>query len=160
MFRFKNSNLHLIYLLEGYINGIFNSEKLILKNMNFKLLIILVVFIGATVYSQEVSILDCAQGNWAKCGFDIAKLVFKLHKWNDKPYEFCGYRCKSSLKGRVRKLKWVWDGKINCDGLGEGLGRGAKSRKGASERALNNLVTKLNPQKLTSLNDCVSKIKN
>ena len=128
--------------------------------MNFKLLIILVLCIEASVYSQEVSIIDCVNGNWAKCGLDIAKVVFKLHRWNGKPYEFCGYKCNSKLKGRVRKLKWVWDGKINCEGLGEGLGRGAKSRNGASQRALTNLISKLNPQQLLSINECISKNKN
>lgn len=123
--------------------------------LNYFLTIILIF--GFALSSEGLNILECINGNWQKCGFQIAVEVFKLHRWSGSSFDLCGYRCDYAIKGRFRKLKWVWDGKINCNGLGSGekRGKGSASRKGAIDGALQDLFSKLSPEQLMSLANCL-----
>ena len=124
--------------------------------MQLKYFLSLVLIIGFALSSEgNVNIVDCFNGNWQRCGVQIAVQIFKLHKWSGSSFDLCGHRCDYAIKGRVRKLKWVWDGKISCNSLGSGEERGRKSRNGAIEGALNNLVSKLSPQQLMSMANCL-----
>ncbi|RNA22595.1 Anti-lipopolysaccharide factor -like protein [Brachionus plicatilis] len=134
------------------------SEKLTDEELRgkFKFMIkCLILFFEFSIYSEGINISDCLQGNWLKCGFEIAKNIFKLHKWNGDSFDFCGFKCDYKIRGRIRKLKWVWDAKINCHGLNEGQGRRTKSRDGALRRALDDLTSKLNPEQLLSVSQCI-----
>ena len=75
----------------------------------------------------------------------IASTLIGLHNWSDgKPANFMGHQCLGSVKGRIHKLKWVWDGKFRCPGwtglVGES--RGSSGRTGAIENAIRDFANK------------------
>jgi hypothetical protein len=52
----------------------------------------------------------------------IGQMVFNLHSWSDgTEIPFLGSKCTAGIKGRIRKLKWVWDGRFSCDGRFSGI---------------------------------------
>lgn len=123
--------------------------------MNLKYLIFIAfIFLFAVEY-ETADILPCIQGNWVQCGITLGSIVFKLHRWSGSTINICNYRCRAELKGRVRKFKWVWDGRVTCPGLGNGERRGTKSRNGASEGAIQNLFAKLNKDQLKAISQCI-----
>ncbi|RNA14591.1 hypothetical protein BpHYR1_014970 [Brachionus plicatilis] len=126
----------------------FGKLSVIMLKMNLKYLIYLAFVVFWAVEFETAEILPCIQGNWIGCGISIGTIVFKLHKWSGSRINVCNHSCKAEIKGRVRKLKWVWDGRVNCDGLGSGQKRGKKSRNGAIEGALQDLFSKLSPEQL------------
>jgi hypothetical protein len=45
----------------------------------------------------------------------IATTIFNLHQWADgQPVDVMGKRYVVQVRGRVHKLKWVWDGQFKC----------------------------------------------
>ncbi len=74
--------------------------------------------------------------DWAS----IAITLFNLHQWTDgQPVDIMGKQYVVQLKGRVHKLKWVWDGQFKCVSEDTGiLGTSSqyKSRNGAASNAI------------------------
>ena len=91
----------------------------------------------------SVDIVACASGNWVTCGISVGSVVFSLHTWNEgQLVNVLGYQCTPSVKGRISKFKWVWDGRFRCPFGQEGLSRGYKSRTGAIENAMKDFFSK------------------
>ncbi|CAF0921262.1 unnamed protein product [Brachionus calyciflorus] len=112
------------------------------------LVIFLAVLIGVIICQNQKPEIKIDLSNLA---IDVAKHVFRLHKWSDhKEIDFIGHKCVGQVKGRIRKLKWVWDGKFKCPSLTgiEGSGRGFKSRNGAIEHAIIDFVKKAAEQQI------------
>ena len=93
-----------------------------MKNTYLTYLFIL-AFIVSTVLSAKVDLLQvpaCLAGSLSSCaglGASLIKPVINIHSWNDgEAQSMFGTTCRGSLKGRVPKFKWVWDGKFKCDG--------------------------------------------
>ncbi|CAF5124162.1 unnamed protein product, partial [Rotaria sp. Silwood1] len=83
-------------------------------------------------------------GSWIGCAVDLGKIIWSLHSWSDdQPIKVCNINCTGNLKGRISKLKWVWDGKFQCATRAPGIvgeGRGFKSRQGAMEKAIQEFI--------------------
>jgi len=96
--------------------------------------------------AQQVDLSSCATGQWLGCAASIGKTIFGLHRWGDNNKISIGpYACVGNFKGRISKWKWVWDGKFKCPTLAnvEGTSSGYKSRNGAIEHAIEDLMNKL-----------------
>jgi hypothetical protein len=80
--------------------------------------------------------------DWTTAAAKVASYVYNLHSWNDyQTVEICGRPCNVQIKGRLHKLKWVWDG--HCEGGGViGTARHYNSRNGAAENSIKDYVTK------------------
>ncbi|CAF0967661.1 unnamed protein product [Brachionus calyciflorus] len=119
--------------------------------MNTKVLVVcLVGIIGIVICHNERLQVNF---DWKQLAIDAAKHIYSLHKWSDyKEIDFIGYKCSGQIKGRIHKLKWVWDGKFKCPSLTaiEGSSRGFKSRSGAIENAIIDFVQKATEQNVLS----------
>ena len=94
----------------------------------------------------SILIIGCySQNGISGLAISIADSLIGLHNWsNGTPANFMGHQCSGSVKGRIHKLKWVWDGKFSCPGwtglVGES--RGFASRNGALEHSIKDFVNK------------------
>ena len=83
-------------------------------------------------------------GNWGGCAVDLGKMIWSLHTWgDDQAIKICGMDCVGNLKGRISKLKWVWDGQFQCPTRAPGIkgdGSGFASRQGAMEKAVEEFI--------------------
>ncbi len=92
----------------------------------------------------SVLIIGC-YSQWSNIASSLANYLVNLHDWNDgTTIDFLGHQCSASLKGRIHKLKWVWDGKFSCPGwtglVGES--RGSSGRTGAIQNAIKDFTNK------------------
>ena len=81
----------------------------------------------------------------ASIASSIGTTILNLHQWSNSRnfVPILNRYCTSSIKGRVRKLKWVYDGQFSCDGwpiVGSESGRASKS--GAIEHAVRDFANK------------------
>ncbi len=53
-----------------------------------------------------------------------------------------GQQCIPSIKGRISRWRWVWDGRFRCPFGQEGVSGGFKSRTGAVEHAMKDFFSK------------------
>ena len=94
----------------------------------------------------SILIIGCqSQSIISSIATGIADTLIGLHSWsNGKPANFMGHQCQGSVKGRIHKLKWVWDGKFSCPGwtVLVGESRGSSGRTGAIENAIRDFVNK------------------
>jgi hypothetical protein len=104
-----------------------------------KLVTLTLIFFLLTIgcYSQLTSRLSLIE--------KITSFIIGLHRWSDgKPHVLLEHNCSFSFKGRIHKLKLVWDGKFTCPGwtylVGES--RGFASRNGALEHSIKDFVNK------------------
>ena len=95
----------------------------------------------------SILIIGCySQNGISGLAISIANSLIGLHNWsNGTPANFMGHQCSGSVKGRINKLKWVWDGKFSCPGwtglVGES--RGSSGRTGAIENAIKDFANKV-----------------
>jgi hypothetical protein len=104
-----------------------------------KLVTLILMFFLLTIgcYSQSSSRLSLIE--------KITSIIIGLHRWSDgKPHVLLEHSCSFSFKGRIHKLKWVWDGKFICPGWTNLVGesKGYASRNGAMEHSIKNFVNK------------------
>jgi len=109
--------------------------------------LIVVLSIGNAIQLPEsaksINVAACASGNWVPCGLSLGGFVFGLHSWQDgAKIPILGRECTVSTKGRIRKFKWVWDGRLRCPFGHEGSSGGHKSRNGAAEWAVKDFFGK------------------
>lgn len=124
--------------------------------MNSRYLVFLACLAMVFVEYEAADILPCLQKNWVSCGITLGSLAFQIHQWKGSDFMICNYRCRVEIKGRIHRFQWVWDGRVNCAGLGNGEARGLRSTKGAAENSLKNMFAKLNPEKLQEVSKCIS----
>jgi hypothetical protein len=92
-----------------------------------------------------ILIIGCySQNGISSIAIKIADSIIGLHnRSNGTPTNFMGHQ--GSVKGRIHKLKWVWDGKFSCPGwtglVGES--RGSSGRTGAIENAIKDFANKV-----------------
>src|ERR1700728_226701 len=80
--------------------------------------------------------------DWSAIASKVAVAIYNLHQWgDDQTVEICGRPCNVQTKGRIHKLKWVWDGRCECGGI-IGSARHYKSQNGAIEHAIQDFVIK------------------
>jgi hypothetical protein len=90
-----------------------------------------------------IDVVACVSGDWFKCGITVGTFLFSLHTWNEgQTVNVLGYQCTPSLKGRIHKFKWVWDGRFRCPFGQEGNSRSYKSRTGAIDAAIRDFFAK------------------
>lgn len=72
--------------------------------------------------------------------------IISIHSFGDGTQaQLFGETCTTKLKGRIRKLQWVWDSEFSCGGRFGGLtgsASGYKSKTGAVENAVRDFVNK------------------
>ncbi len=117
-----------------------------MKILTFILIIASLITLSHT--TEERQIPDLAA--------QITNTLWGLHNWNRlAPVQVANFLCTPSIKGRVRRLKWVWDGRVACVGPAAitGSSRGQRSRSGAIHHALRNFVAiAVSQGHLTNLN--------
>ena len=80
--------------------------------------------------------------DWSTIAVNVVGTILDLHQWGDyETVEICGRSCNVQTKGRIHKLKWVWDGQCKCDGI-VGSSHHYKSQKGAAQHALQDYIIK------------------
>jgi hypothetical protein len=80
--------------------------------------------------------------DWTTVAVKVAAYVYGLHQWSDsQEIEITGKTCKVQTKGRLHKLKWVWDGKCECEGI-VGDSRHFNSQEGAIKNAIQDYIVK------------------
>lgn len=83
-----------------------------------------------------INIAECINGNWISCAKSI-QFVYGLFSWNDGgTVKILGQDCTIQVKGRIRKFKWVYDGRCRCPFGREAESKGWKSARGAAEHAV------------------------
>jgi len=114
--------------------------------MTTKVLSILLLSGFGYCFAQQVDLSACASANWGGCAVSIAHAVYRHYgQWNDGMSVTLGpHQCVTNIKGNFYRWKWVWSGKIRCPGLShlEGQGNNLKSRGGAIEHAIADLMEK------------------
>jgi len=109
------------------------------------LTLLFLALVGITL-AQQIDLSSCISSNWVGCAGAFATSIFKLHRWSDNTRFNVGpYACVGNFKGRISKWKWKWDGRVSCPTLAniQGTSSGFKSRNGAIEHALADLMNKL-----------------
>ena len=82
---------------------------------------------------------------WVGIASSLTNIVVGLHNWGSgQTYPFMGHNCNANIKGRIHKLKWVWDGKFTCSSWTPltGNSRGHKSKNGAIHHAVQDFINK------------------
>lgn len=80
--------------------------------------------------------------NWGQLANQLANQLYDLYNWNDyQSIDLFNKTCMSQVKGRFHRLKWMWDGRIECDGI---TGRSTEyaGRETAVKKALEDYLTK------------------
>lgn len=93
---------------------------------------------------DKIDVMACSTGDWVKCGVSIGGFLFNVFSWNDNSViPINGYECVVKLKGRVRKLQLVWDGKFVCPfNSQQGTTKGWKNPKTAAQKAVQDFFAK------------------
>lgn len=105
----------------------------------------LFVFIQNFDFPIDVCKESNKTGNVGPCLGTLAWNIWKVHQWSSEtPVNICGMSCFGSVKGRISRLEWKWDGRFRCPWKLPGIeGRDTKkSRNGAIEWAIKNFLSK------------------
>ena len=104
-----------------------------------------IVVVQTVQISTDLCTQSIKTGNIWPCIGTLALDIWRLHQWTDQtPVNICGMSCLGSIKGRISRLQWKWDGRFRCPENLPGIeGRDTKkSRKGAMESAIENFFAK------------------
>ena len=100
-------------------------------------------FISPTFDIQREALERFERFDWKQWMIEAANKLHGLHNWNNyEPITIFNKTCIPQVKGRLDKLKWVWDCRLECDEV-IAESRGALSREGAVRHALEDYLAKL-----------------
>lgn len=78
--------------------------------------------------------------DWSAIAGKVAIALIQLHTWGDyQTVHICDIPCNIQIKGRLHKMKWVWDGRCEGNGI-VGSSRHFKSQTGAAKNAVQDYV--------------------
>ncbi|CAF1535065.1 unnamed protein product [Rotaria sordida] len=80
--------------------------------------------------------------DWTAMAVKAAAYIYGLHQWSESQKIKIGDKtCQVQAKGRLHELKWVWDGKCECNNI-VGESRHYDSKEGAITNAIQDYIVK------------------